>query len=88
MSTYDTDLDSINNICSLVAEIVELAEDVSKELTLGGLVSKNYIERRQYLIKDKALTIKDKAQRMEDRLKIYRKSIEAIGFKRVKRKSK
>ena len=86
MSTYDTDLDSINSICSLVGEIVELTEDVSKELTSSGLVSKNYVERHQYLIRSKALTIKDKATCMEERLKLYKKGIEAMGFKRIKKK--
>ena len=31
MSTYDIELDSINNICSLVKEIVELTEEIEKE---------------------------------------------------------
>ena len=85
MSTYDTDLDSINNICSLVAEIVELTEDIGIDLRLkqleGGL-----IDNIRNLIKDKALTIKSKATCMEERLKIYKKGIESMGFKRVRRK--
>ena len=40
------------------------------------------------LIKSKALTIKEKAQKMENRLKLYRGSIEDLGFKRVKKKVK
>lgn len=76
MSTYDTDLDSINNICSLVGEIVELSDEIGKD----------NIKKCKDLIKSKALTIKDKAQKMEDRLKIYRKSIESMGFKRTKKR--
>ena len=76
MSTYDTDLDSINNICSLVKEIVELTENLDSD------------EIYKNLIKDKALTIKDKATRMEERLKTYKKGIEELGFKRIKRRSK
>lgn len=85
MSTYDTDLDSINNICSLVAEIVELSDEVSKEAGKDE-IDGYYIKRLQNFIKSKALTIKDKANRMEERLKLYKKGIEELGFKRVKRK--
>ena len=74
MSIYDTDLDSINNICSLVEEIVELTENLDSD------------EMYKNLIKDKALIIKDKATRMEERLKTYKKGIEAMGFKRIRRK--
>lgn len=84
MSTYDTDLDSINNICSLVAEIVELTEDIDKETHKVALKREN-IKKCKDLIKVKALTIKDKATRMEERLKVYKKGIENLGFKRVKR---
>ena len=87
MSTYDTDLDSINNICSLVGEIVELADEMGKEASKDE-IDGYYIIRLKDFVKSKALTIKDKAQRMEDRLKIYRKSIEAMGFKRTKKKVK
>ncbi len=85
MSTYDTDLDSINNICSLVGEIVELADEMGKEASKDE-IDGYYIIRLKDFVKSKALTIKDKAQKMEDRLKIYRKSIEAMGFKRTKKK--
>ena len=85
MSTYDTDLDSINNICSLVAEIVELADEIGKETHKVTLKREN-IKKYEELIKSKALTIKDKANRMEERLKLYKKGIEELGFKRVKRK--
>lgn len=84
MSTYDTDLDSINNICSLVAEIVELTEEIEKENHKVTLKREN-IKKCKDLVKSKALTIKDKATRMEERLKVYKKGIENLGFKRVKR---
>ena len=83
MSTYDTDLDKINNICSLVAEIIELVEDIHKEITLEN-IDKEYIKKCKYLIKDKALMIQKKATRMEERLKTYKKGIEAMGFRRRK----
>ena len=83
MSTYNTDLDSINNICSLVKEIVELTEEIHKE-TLSEDVNKDHINKCKGLIKDKALMIQKKATRMEERLKIYKKGIEAMGFKRRK----
>ena len=87
MSTYDTDLDSINNICSLVVEIVELTEDIDKETHKVSL-KREYIKKCKDLIKSKVLTIKDKATRMEERLKLYKKGIEALGFKRVKGRKK
>lgn len=40
------------------------------------------------LLKVKALTIKDKATRMEERLKVYKKGIEELGFKRMKKRGK
>ena len=85
MSTYDTDLDSINNICSLVAEIVELADNISGELSCLD-INREHIKKYKNLIKDKALMIQYKATRMEERLKIYKKGIESMGFRRVKRK--
>ena len=87
MSTYNTDLDSINNICSLVAEIVELADEMGKEANKDE-IDGYYIIRLKDFVKSKALTIKGKATRMEERLKTYKKGIEGLGFKRVKRKSK
>ena len=84
MSTYDTDLDSINNICSLVAEIVELTDEIGKEAGKDE-IDGYYIIRLKDFIKSKALTIKDKATRMEERLKIYRKNIEALGFRRIRK---
>jgi hypothetical protein len=81
------DLDSINNICSLVEEIIELADEVSKEASKDE-IDGSYIKRLQNFIKSKALTIKDKANRMEERLKLYRKGIEELGFKRVKKRVK
>lgn len=85
MSTYDTDLDNINNICSLVEEIVQLTEDIGLDLRLKQL-DECFIDKCRNFIKDKALTIKSKATRMEERLKIYKKGIESMGFKRVRRK--
>ena len=76
MSTYNTDLDNINNICSLVKEIVELAEGIRKP-------SNN---KETELIVSKALTIRNKAQAMENRLHAYRGAIEDLGFKRVRDK--
>ena len=87
MSTYDTELDSINNICSLVAEIVELSDEISKEAGKDE-IDGYYIKRLQNFIKSKALTIKGKANRMEERLKLYKKGIEELGFKRVKKRVK
>ena len=85
MSTYDTDLDDINNICSLVGEIIELTNEIDRNKYNTQF---SYIENCKELIKSKAWTIKDKAQKMENRLKIYRGSIEDLGFKRVKKKVK
>ena len=87
MSTYDTDLDGINNICSLVAEIVELADEMGKEANKDE-IDGYYIIRLKDFVKSKALTIKDKANRMEERLKLYKKGIEELGFKRVKKRVK
>lgn len=50
MSTYDTELDSINNICSLVAEIVELSDEISKEAGKDE-IDGYYIKRLQNFIK-------------------------------------
>ena len=85
MSTYNTDLDSINNICSLVEEIVQLTEDIGIDLSLKQL-DECLINKCRNLIKDKALMIKSKATRMEERLKTYKKGIESMGFKRIRRK--
>lgn len=80
MGAFNTDLDDINNICSLVGEILQLSLDI--ESTTGN----KKIERDCSLINKKAMTIKDKAQRMENRLKDYKTAIEDLGFKRVKQK--
>lgn len=87
MSTYNTDLDSINNICSLVAEIVELTEEIERETHKVALKREN-IKKCKDLVKSKVLTIKDKATRMEERLKTYKKGIEELGFKRVRKSKK
>jgi hypothetical protein len=86
MSTYDIELDSINNICTLISEIVELTGDIEKETYKVALKREN-IKKYEELIKSKALAIKAKATRMEERLKLYKKGIEALGFKRVKKRS-
>lgn len=80
MGAFNTDLDNINNICSLVGEILQLSLDI--ESSTGN----KKIERDCTLINKKAITIKDKAKRMENRLKDYRTTIESLGFKRVKQK--
>ena len=85
MSTYDIDLDDINNICSLIGEIIELTNSIDREKCMTHF---SCIEDYKELIKSKALTIKEKAQKMENRLKLYRGSIEDLGFKRVKKKVK
>ena len=82
MSTFNTELDDINNICSLVGEILELALDIRSRS--GNEV----IIKDTDLIGSKAYTIKKKAQRMENRLKEYKVTIESLGFKRVKSKRK
>lgn len=83
MSAYDTDLDDINSVCALVGEIIELTNSINKEKFIDKF---SQIEDYKELIKSKALTIKDKAQKMENRLKLYRGNIEELGFKRVKKK--
>lgn len=80
MSAFNTDLDDINNICSLVGEILQLSLDI--ESNTGN----KKIERDCNLINKKAMTIKNKAQRTENRLKDYKTVIESLGFKRVKQK--
>ena len=87
MSTHNTDLDEINNICSLVKEIIELANEVSYDLPDESF--KDYqatVFHNADLIVSKANTIKSKAQAMENRLKDYKTTIESLGFKRVKPK--
>jgi len=82
MSTFDTELDEINHICSLVGEILELSLDIYSR------TSSEQINKDCDLIAKKATTIKSKAQRMENRLREYRVAIEGLGFKRVKDKKK
>ena len=78
MSTFNTELDDINNICSLVGEILELQLDITSR------TNNSTINKDCGLITKKAITIKNKAQRMENRLKEYKIAIESLGFKRVK----
>ena len=80
MSTFDTELDSINNICSLVGEIMQLSLDINSR------TNNEKIENACTLISKKAYTIKEKAQKMENRLEEYKTTIESLGFKRVKDK--
>lgn len=80
MSTFNTDLDSINNICSLVGEILQLSLDIHSR------TENEQIIKDCELIVRKATTIKTKAQKMEDRLHQYRGAIEDLGFKRVREK--
>lgn len=80
MGAFNTDLDDINNICSLVSEILQLTMDIDSHTTSFK------IAKDCDLINRKAMTIKGKAQRMENRLKDYKTAIESLGFKRVKQK--
>lgn len=82
MSKDDTELDSINNICSLVGEIMQLSLDINSR------TGNKKIEKDCALITKKAYTIKEKAQKMENRLKEYKTTIESLGFKRVKPKTR
>ena len=82
MSTYNTELDEINHICSLVGEILELSLDIYSR------TSNEQINKDCDLIVKKATTIKSKAQRMENRLREYRVGIEGLGFKRVRDRKK
>ena len=81
MSTHNTDLDNINNICSLVKEILELTTDIRSRT--GNEKITNCTE----LITSKALTIRRKAQAMENRLKEYKTAIEGLGFKRERKRT-
>ena len=81
MSTHNTDLDDINNICSLVKEILELTTDIRSRT--GNEKITNCTE----LITSKALTIRRKAQAMENRLKEYKTAIEGLGFKRERKRT-
>lgn len=54
MSTFDTELDSINNVCSLVKEIIDLSVDIESRTT------SLQVAKDCGLIADKALTIKTK----------------------------
>lgn len=83
MSTYDTELDSINNICSITDEILQLATQINLEVGYNREIS-NYCD----LISAKMKTVQQKAMRMEARLKAYRKNIEDLGFRRVRKKKK
>lgn len=82
MGAFNTDLDDINNICSLVGEILQLTLDIDAS------TENKKIERDCTLINKKAMTIKDKAQRMENRLRDYRSAITSLGFTRVRQKRK
>lgn len=53
MSTFDTELDSINNICSLVGEIMQLSLDINSR------TGNEKIEKDCALITRKAYTIKE-----------------------------
>ena len=80
MSTYNTDLDNINNICSLVKEIVELVNESPVSEVPNSIID------NLDLIRSKALTIRRKAQAMENRLKEYKTAIEGLGFKRERKR--
>lgn len=82
MSTHSTDLDNINFICCLVKEITELVDECPVSDIPYSVVEK------LDLIRSKACTIRYKAQKMENRLKEYKTTIESLGFKRVKPKRK
>lgn len=83
MSTYDTELDSINNICSITDEILQLTTQINLEVGYNREIS-NYCD----LISAKMKTVQQKAQRMEARMRAYKKSIEDLGFRRVRKKKK
>jgi uncharacterized protein YlzI (FlbEa/FlbD family) len=55
-------------------------------LDINSRTNNEKIENACTLISKKAYTIKEKAQRMENRLHAYRGAIEDLGFKRVKDK--
>lgn len=82
MSTYDTELDSINNICSITEEILELSNQISTKTK-----EKDILEYC-YLISAKMRMVRYKAKKMETRMKDYRKSIENLGFRRIRKKRK
>ena len=85
MSIYNTDLDNINNVCSLVKEIIELANDLRYDLPEADLEEYQRVAFKNLeLIVSKALTVRNKAQAMENRLKEYRSAIQSLGFKRVR----
>lgn len=87
MSTHNTELDSINNICSLVKEIIELANELEYDFPEASYKEfQKVVFNNSNLIVSKANTIKSKAQAMENRLKEYRSSIQSLGFKRIKEK--
>ena len=82
MSTYDTELDSINNICSLTEEILELSNKINSE------VKDKDVSNYCYLISAKMRMVRHKAKKMEARMRDYRKSIENLGFRRIRKKRK
>ena len=87
MSTHNTELDSINNICSLVKEIIELSNEVSFDYPEASYKEfQKVVFHNSDLIVAKANTIRSKAQAMENRLKEYRSAIQSLGFKRIKPK--
>ena len=89
MSTHNTDLDEINNICSLVKEIIELASELEYDFPEASFREfHKAVFKNSELIVAKANTIRNKAQKMENRLKDYKTTIESLGFKRVKPKRK
>lgn len=89
MSIHNTELDSINNICSLVKEIIELASELEYDYPEASYKEfTKVVFKNADLIVAKANTIRNKAQRMEDRLRDYKTTIESLGFKRVKPKRK
>lgn len=71
------------SICSIHDEIEEIASDL--EEILSPFLCKEHISQLNK-IQDLAIEAKCAGERMEDRLKAYKDSIEALSFKRIKKK--
>ena len=75
-----------NNHNDTIYDCTELIKEI-KGLKIAS-DSKNSIINRLKLIKNRSKYCKKQGQRMENRLKLYRNSIEDLGFQKVNKKKK
>jgi len=77
-------------ICHIHDNIIDLATELSldiHEYNIGNLDLDEFVNQIEYTINKimtRTCTAKYLAQRMEDRLKLYKETIESLGFERKK----